>query len=76
MRLLEYQCIAGVEDNVNTLLNWLESNALLDSTFVMYTSDNGYLKGEHLLQGKDLALEESIRFHCLSVIQNGLQQPQ
>jgi N-acetylglucosamine-6-sulfatase len=61
MKLLEYQCTAGVENNVDTLLGYLESKNILDSTFVMYTSDNGFMKGEHLLHGKDIALEESIR---------------
>lgn len=61
IKLLEFQTVAGVEQNVDTLMDWLESHNILDSTLVMYTSDNGYMKGEHLLQGKDLALETSIR---------------
>lgn len=60
-KLLEYQAIAGVEDNTDTLSDWLESKNLLDNTFLLYTSDNGYIKGEHLLQGKGLAQDESIR---------------
>lgn len=60
-KLLEYQAIAGVEDNMDTLTDWLESKNMLDNTFMMYTSDNGYIKGEHLLQGKGLAQDESIR---------------
>lgn len=60
-KLLEYQAIAGVEDNVDTLTDWLESQNLIDNTFMLYTSDNGYIKGEHKLQGKGLAQDESIR---------------
>ncbi|MGB3073982.1 MAG: sulfatase-like hydrolase/transferase [Chitinophagales bacterium] len=60
-KLLEYQAVAGVEDNTDTLTDWLESKNMLDKTFLMYTSDNGYSKGEHLLQGKGLAQDESIR---------------
>ncbi|MBX7110190.1 MAG: sulfatase-like hydrolase/transferase [Chitinophagales bacterium] len=60
-KLQEYQAIAGVEDNTDTLTDWLESKNILDNTFLMYTSDNGYIKGEHLLQGKGLAQDESIR---------------
>ncbi|MBA2407706.1 MAG: sulfatase-like hydrolase/transferase, partial [Chitinophagales bacterium] len=59
--LLEFQSIAGVEDNVDTLMDWLESNSILDSTLILYTSDNGYMKGEHRLRSKGMALEESIR---------------
>jgi len=32
-----------------------------DSTLIIFTSDNGFMMGEHLLNGKVLALEESIR---------------
>ncbi|MEO6168314.1 MAG: sulfatase-like hydrolase/transferase [Chitinophagales bacterium] len=60
-KLLEYQAIAGVEDNVDTLTDWLESKNVLDKTFLMYTSDNGFIRGEHLLQGKGLAQDESLR---------------
>lgn len=60
-KLLEYQAIAGVEDNTDTITDWLESKNILDNTFLMYTSDNGYIKGEHMLQGKGLAQDESIR---------------
>jgi N-acetylglucosamine-6-sulfatase len=60
-KLLEFQAIAGVEDNTDTLSDWLESKNMLDNTFLLYTSDNGYIKGEHLLQGKGLAQDESIR---------------
>ncbi|HUM48261.1 MAG TPA: sulfatase-like hydrolase/transferase, partial [Chitinophagales bacterium] len=60
-KLLEYQAIAGVEDNTDTLTDWLESKNVLDKTFLMYTSDNGFIRGEHLLQGKGLAQDESLR---------------
>lgn len=60
-RLLEYQSIAGVEANTDTLTAWLESKNILDNTFLLYTSDNGYIRGEHLLQGKGLAQEESLK---------------
>lgn len=61
LNLLTFQSIAGVDDNVDTLTDWLESHQVLDSTLIMYTSDNGSLKGEHLMADKEIALEESIR---------------
>jgi arylsulfatase A-like enzyme len=61
MRLIEFQTLAGLEDNVTTFLSFLEQRGILDSTMVIFTSDNGYLKGEHQLEAKQIAQEESIR---------------
>lgn len=56
-----YQLLAGVEWSVGAVLTKIENMGVLDSTLIMYTSDNGLLKGEHYLRGKQLAQEESIR---------------
>ena len=61
MRRIEFQCMMGAEYNVDTLLSYLEHKGILDYTMVIFTSDNGYMKGEHLLGGKKVAYEESIR---------------
>ncbi|MEO6169302.1 MAG: sulfatase-like hydrolase/transferase [Chitinophagales bacterium] len=61
LTLLEFQAIAGVEDNVTTIMTWLESHNVLDSTMIIFTSDNGFLRGEHKLEAKQIAQEESIR---------------
>ncbi len=59
--LKEYQTLAGIEYDVDTLISYLEKKGLLNNTLIFFTSDNGYLKGEHLLQGKEIMQEESIR---------------
>lgn len=61
LTLLEFQNLAGVEANVSAVMGWLESHNELDSTMVIFTSDNGYLMGEHKLEAKQIAQEESIR---------------
>jgi len=56
-----YQMLAGVEYSVGRLLNELTAMNVLDSTLIIFTSDNGYLLGEHGLDAKRVAYEESIR---------------
>lgn len=60
-KLEEFQCLNGAEVNVEALLDWLTVHGILDSTLFIFTSDNGYLEGEHMLQAKQIAQEESIR---------------
>ncbi|MCY7411337.1 MAG: sulfatase-like hydrolase/transferase, partial [Chitinophagales bacterium] len=61
LRLFEFQCLAALEDNVDTLIDVLDIKGILDNTMIIFTSDNGYMKGEHLLDGKQIPYEESIR---------------
>jgi len=61
MREIEFETIKGLDYSVDTLLQFLETKGILDSTLIIFSSDNGYLKGEHLLEGKEIAYEESIR---------------
>ncbi|MBA3649761.1 MAG: sulfatase-like hydrolase/transferase [Chitinophagales bacterium] len=56
-----FRMLAGVEYNTGVLLNYLDSLGLLDNTVIFFTSDNGNIKSEHLLQGKQLLYEESIK---------------
>jgi len=60
-KLSDFQCLYGAEVNMEALLNWLTGRGILDSTFIVFTSDNGNLEGEHKLSGKQIAQEESIR---------------
>lgn len=46
---------------VGRTFSLLEEQNLLDSTIVIFTSDNGYLAGEHRLDNKMWPYEESIR---------------
>ncbi|MCS6990582.1 MAG: sulfatase-like hydrolase/transferase [Chitinophagales bacterium] len=61
IKRLDFQCLNGAERNMAALFNWLETKGLLDSTMIIFTSDNGYLQGEHNLEAKQLMQEESIR---------------
>lgn len=56
-----YRMIAGAEWSVDTVLQYLDSHNLTDSTLIIFSSDNGLMKGEHKKSGKGIALEESIR---------------
>lgn len=55
-----YECLVGVDDNVHTIFNRMDSQNITDSTLMIYTSDNGYLIGEHMMRAKVFALEESL----------------
>jgi arylsulfatase A-like enzyme len=41
------RCIAGVDDSVGRLLDWLDSAGLARDTLVIYCSDQGFYLGEH-----------------------------
>ena len=54
--------LASVDDGVGNLLKALEEEGQLDSTLIVFTSDEGYFYGEHgLSEERRLAYEESIR---------------
>jgi N-acetylglucosamine-6-sulfatase len=40
---------------------WFRRCSRLDDTLIVYTSDNGFLYGQHRLVGKSAAFEESIQ---------------
>lgn len=61
IKRVDFRCLNGAEQNMAALFNWLEANGKLDSTMIIFTSDNGYLQGEHNLEAKQLMQEESIR---------------
>ncbi|MDZ7362306.1 MAG: sulfatase-like hydrolase/transferase [candidate division KSB1 bacterium] len=56
-----YECLAGVDEGVGKVLSKLTQKQLLKNTLVIFTSDNGYILGEHNVGDKRLAYEESIR---------------
>lgn len=56
-----YELLQGAEESIDTILKFLEDSGMLDSTLIIFTSDNGFLFGEHLMEDKEVALEESIR---------------
>jgi len=53
--------IAGIDENVGRLLDTLDEQGLAQNTVVVYTSDHGYMQGQHGLGGKAVAYEESMR---------------
>ena len=53
--------VRGVDDGVARLLEFLENEGELDSTVVLYTSDQGFMLGEHDYIDKRWMYEESLR---------------
>jgi arylsulfatase A-like enzyme len=56
-----YRVLLSVDENVGRVLDYLATNRLLDHTFIVYSSDNGFFLGEHGLFDKRLMYEPSIR---------------
>ena len=52
--------VAGVDDNVGRLLDYLEENNLAENTVVIYSSDQGWYLGEHGWYDKRWMYEESL----------------
>ena len=53
--------IAGVDENVGRLLDYLDDNDLSDNTLVVYTSDQGFYLGEHGWFDKRFMYNESFK---------------
>ena len=60
-----FRTILGVDQNVGRLLTTLDQLNLARNTVVVFTSDNGFLMGEHGLGDKRAAYEESMRVPLL-----------
>lgn len=50
-----------VDDQIGRVLDYLEESGLMDNTLIVYTSDQGFLLGEHGLYDKRFMYEESFR---------------
>jgi arylsulfatase A-like enzyme len=58
--------LLAVDDGVARIIDTLRSTGRLDDTLVIFTSDNGYMEGEHRIPGgKVLPYEPSIRVPLL-----------
>jgi arylsulfatase A-like enzyme len=55
------RCVAGVDDSVGRLLEYLDKKGLADNTVVIYTSDQGFYLGDHGWFDKRWMYEESLR---------------
>ena len=53
--------LLAVDEAVETLLRTLRRTGELDDTLVVFTSDNGFLLGEHRLERKEQLYEEAVR---------------
>jgi arylsulfatase A-like enzyme len=54
------QSLQGVDQGVARLVRTLRDVGELDNTYLMFTSDNGYLLGEHRLLTKNLPYHQSL----------------
>ena len=59
------RCIKGIDDNLGRLFKQLETMGQLDNTLIVYTSDQGFMLGEHDYQDKRWMYEESMRMPFL-----------
>ncbi len=55
------RCVAGINENLGRVLDYLDQHGLTQDTLVIYTSDQGYFLGEHNYFDKRFMLEESLR---------------
>lgn len=65
--------VASLDRNVGRVLDYLENNGLLDSTLVVYTSDQGFYMGEHGWFDKRFMYEESLNTPLVMRLPKGLE---
>lgn len=56
-----YGTLSGIDDSLGRIMDYLRKNHIEKDTLVVFTSDNGYMIGEHGLIDKRNAYEASIR---------------
>jgi N-acetylglucosamine-6-sulfatase len=61
----EIESLQAVDDLVEAVHNALRDAGKLDDTIIIFTSDNGYMLGEHRLEGKIAVYEGSVRVPLL-----------
>ena len=57
--------LQAVDRAVESLIGTLEAEGVLDETYVVFTSDNGYSLGEHRYVGKDVLTDEALEVPLL-----------
>ena len=60
-----YRTLSAVDESVGRIRQWLEESGHLADTTIIFSSDNGYMEGEHGLIDKRNAYEESMRIPLL-----------
>lgn len=58
-------CVAGIDDSVGRLSQWLRDRGELEDTMMMYSSDQGFFLGDHGWFDKRFIYEESMRMPLL-----------
>ena len=54
------ESLLAVDEAVQSIVNNLLAKGILDNTYIVFTSDNGFMQGQHRLhQGKFVAYDES-----------------
>lgn len=53
--------IKGIDDNIGKLMQFLKDSGELDNTIIVYTSDQGFMLGEHDYIDKRWMYDESLR---------------
>jgi N-acetylglucosamine-6-sulfatase len=57
----QLRCAVAIDEGVGKLRQALEQTGQMDNTLIVFTSDNGFIWGEHGMGNKMAAYEESIR---------------
>jgi N-acetylglucosamine-6-sulfatase len=74
------ETLRAVDDSVGRVVEALKKKGQLESTLLVFTSDNGFLFGEHGLIDKRCMYEPSIRVplivHCPEVAKGGITRPE
>lgn len=74
------ETLKGIDDSVGRIVAKLQEQGLLDSTLLVFTSDNGFQFGEHGLIDKRTMYEASIRIplivHCPELFEGGQRRKQ
>ncbi|MCH5181043.1 MAG: sulfatase [Prevotellaceae bacterium] len=65
--------VKSLDDNVGRVLDYLKAQGMLDSTLVVYTSDQGFYMGEHGWFDKRFMYEESMATPLLMHLPAGLK---
>ncbi len=55
------QSMQAADEGVKRIVEALEANGELDNTYLLFTSDNGYLLGEHRLTQKNYLFKEALK---------------
>mgnify|MGYP001608682825 CR=1 FL=1 len=75
LRKNRIRSLQAVDEAVYAIIDTLKKNGELDNTVIIFMSDNGLLLGEHSIQEKNVAYEESIHVpFIIADMRQGSQQ--